>query len=390
MVSRDWNTAPPIGWSRGAGFVDYTVTRRFPKIASDVRAVLAGEPDRARQVEILVDGIMSGARIDVTGLARPTPFWSAWLDRVTAARWTELAFFEIEFLFYHALNSIAGYFENSTDVFRVTRTAARTQALAAAQLGLDRVPDGDDLPAALERALFGNEHDYSLFEQGAATGAAIDERLLVDERVALLSAIRALGSAAAPGDELRLIADNAGPELLADLVLVDRILSVHPSAAVIVHCKPWPMFVSDALVEDVEHTIDGLASHPHDRSARSAGERLRTARTAGRLRVQAEAAWGEPRFFDALGDDLDAALGGAAVVIAKGDLNYRRFVEDRAWPPDTPVRVAAASTPFDAYALRVLKSDALVGVPAAVAARAQAERGDWRTAGFYAVVQRMR
>jgi Damage-control phosphatase ARMT1-like domain len=77
------------------------------------------------------------------------------------------------------------------------------------------------------------------------------------------------------------------------------------------------------------------------------------------------------------------------VVMSKGDLNYRRFVGDRAWPADTPVAVAAGAVPFASYALRVLKSDAVAGVEPGVVARAAAADPDWRTDGSFALVQRL-
>ncbi len=85
------------------------------------------------------------------------------------------------------------------------------------------------------------------------------------------------------------------------------------------------------------------------------------ARWPGAFRSKRAPSFGEPRHFDDLELELGSSLARASVVLAKGDLNYRRFVHDRAWPADTPVSVAVRSD-FSAVALRVLKSEAVVGV----------------------------
>ncbi|HVV50841.1 MAG TPA: ARMT1-like domain-containing protein, partial [Polyangia bacterium] len=192
---------------------------------------------------------------------------------------------------------------------------------------------------------------------------------------------------ATPPAAIHLLADNAGPELLADLLLADALLRLGDTR-VVFHCKPWPMFVSDALVDDVRATVDGLRAHPAA-AARAAGDRLSDALARARLRAETHVAWGEPRHFDALDADLTGALAAAGLVLAKGDLNYRRFVGDRDWPIDTPAADASAAVPFTAFALRVLKSDTLVGVTPAAAARAAALSPGWRTDGTHALVQRL-
>lgn len=381
--------APPILRRRGAGFADFTVTQRFPKIAASVSSVLDDHRDAQRAIDALVKDVVAGAPIDSASLRRPTPFWERYLSERQSATWFELPFFDVEFLFYHALNSIAGYFERGIDVFRDARREARLEALA----GLPSLPmraweaagqpGSDDIAAALRLALLGNEADYSQLTVSHSQPSPWNERIVVDERDALLARL----SRRAQGDgTIHLITDNAGPELLADLLLADTLLRFGSTTSLVVHCKPWPMFVSDALPEDVERSVEQLRSHSNE-VGRIVGQRLQQALAGGRLRIQSHAGWGEPRHFDALDADLSAALCAASVVIAKGDLNYRRFVGDRDWPIGTPTAVGSGAVPFTAFALRVLKSEALVGIAPEVAARAAATSPSWRTDGSHALVQ---
>jgi hypothetical protein len=373
----------------GAGFPDFTITQRLPRIAGSAVAVLqaAGDPDGAarRAIERVVADIVAGGPIDTGVLRRATPFWDRTIDRLRGATWAELPFFDTEFVLYHAVNSIAGWFETGTDVFRPVRHQVRQDAvaaLAAAPLDDAAPPAGGRLADALWLALLGNEADYSQLAPGTGQRRSWEDRLVVDHRASLLERL----SRSAVAGPVHVIADNAGPELLADLVLADTLLQQPHASAVVLHCKPWPMFVSDALVEDAVATIQALRDLPAGK-ARAIGDRLAHAHDSGRLEVAEHTAWGEPRHFDALEPDLVAALGSARAVLSKGDLNYRRFVGDRAWPVETPAAIASRGVPFAAHALRVLKSDAVVGVPAPVAARAAAANPDWRTDGSHALIQ---
>jgi hypothetical protein len=374
---------PPITRRPGAGFPDFTVTQRFPRIAASAIAVLEAGGDRQgagrRAIERVVAEIIAGGRIDTTVLRRATPFWDRTIDDLHGATWGELPFFDTEFVLYHALNSIAGWFETGTDLFGPVRRQARGQAVAA----LEAAPLGEvGLASALWLALLGNEADYSQLTASPGQRRSWEERLVVDDRASLVDQL----SQPVAGASVHVIADNAGPELLADLVLADTLLRQARGPGVVVHCKPWPMFVSDALPEDVEATVAALCELPAG-PARAIGDRLSRARDDGRMQITQHTSWGEPRHFDALDPALVAALRGAHAVVAKGDLNYRRFVGDRDWPAETPAAIASRGVPFAAHALRVLKSDAVVGVAPSVAARAAATSRDWRTDGSHAMVQ---
>jgi uncharacterized protein with ATP-grasp and redox domains len=373
---------PPIVRAPG-GFADFTVARRFPKIGA---TAIGGVPERDElrpRIEALVAAIVAGDEINTNWLEQPTPFWSRYVGELRGARWNDLPFFDIEFVFYLALNSLAGRFRDGTDVFRDTRRGALQSAISV--LAAQGWSSSWSLADAIWFALVGNEADYSQLANQRNHASAWEETMVVDQRPELLDELAQTSNSTAP---VHVIADNAGPELVADLVLADALLARSDEERLVLHCKPWPMFVSDALVEDVQMSIDALRACA-SRSLRATGERLQLALASTRLRLEAHCAWGEPRHFDALGDELSASLRAARVVIAKGDLNYRRFVGDRDWPAETPTSIGSQGVPFRAYALRVLKSDALVGVPHDIARRAAARNPSWRTDGSHALVQRL-
>ena len=77
------------------------------------------------------------------------------------------------------------------------------------------------------------------------------------------------------------------------------------------------------------------------------------------------------------------------LIITKGDLNYRRFLEDRRWPLGQDARLATENVPFESLCLRSLKSECLVGVPEQVALTARMARESWLTDGYFGIAQMM-
>ncbi|MEM7793899.1 MAG: ARMT1-like domain-containing protein [Cyanobacteria bacterium P01_C01_bin.118] len=364
----------------GQGFVDYTITRRLPKILANIESYLKGQA-----AQIMLQAIINGSSIDTTVFTRPTTYWHNYLDQLTGFTWDDLSFFDLEFLFYHGLNSIAGYFDSGVDVFLQARQSALTKAIPDVTNGLEKLSELsglDLLKATMRGALFANETDYSQLVTSQGDNSLWHERILLDDSEQWSARLHNLDQG-----EIRLIADNAGHELCWDLVMVDAILRLSSTISVVVHVKPWPMFVSDALFIDVEETINSFLNNDLSDKMRSLGQRLRTAMEDGRLQIQAEVDWGEPRHFDSLNPNLANTLSNSIGIIAKGDLNYRRFVQDRQWPMDTPIEIVTAGVPFKALALRVLKSDALVSITPSITEKAATKFEDWRTRGYFAVVQ---
>src|SRR5262249_18851982 len=64
-----------------------------------------------------------------------------------------------------------------------------------------------------------------------------------------------------------IVTDNAGRELLADLVLVDHLLRTGLAGAVTLHLKPRPYYVSDATTADLVACLRRLAAAGEEAAA---------------------------------------------------------------------------------------------------------------------------
>ncbi len=85
--------------------------------------------------------------------------------------------------------------------------------------------------------------------------------------------------------------------------------------------------------------------------------------------------------------DLTDEFEHASLTILKGDLNYRRLVGDRDWPPTTPFTDVTAYFPGLLAALRTLKSDVITGLDPATVAELDATGQPWRTDGSHGLIQ---
>jgi len=85
---------------------------------------------------------------------------------------------------------------------------------------------------------------------------------------------------------------------------------------------------------------------------------------------------------------LQESMREARLVVAKGDLNYRRATNDALWQPDATLFDAIQGFPTSLLVLRTLKSDTLVGIDAETQAELDAHgEENWRISGAYGVAQ---
>jgi damage-control phosphatase, subfamily III len=189
-----------------------------------------------------------------------------------------------------------------------------------------------------------------------------------------------------------IILDNAGFELFTDLCLAELLTSSGVASSIWFHAKCIPWFVSDVTAADWEWTMDQLSSSSENfNSLNVLGELCRKRLADGVWRFTRHPFWTLPHDFTAMktvAPDLFADLSGSDLIIFKGDLNYRKLVGDRLWPPTTPFSEALRGFgPAALCSLRTLKCDLVTGLDPGKAESAAAEASDWMLTGSYAVIQ---
>jgi hypothetical protein len=236
----------------------------------------------------------------------------------------------------------------------------------------------------LHSALWGNRADLSnltVAEQAQAGLATQDERhLLLIDHTAEVHALLAAGV-----QRVDFINDNVGLDSLFDLALADFLLAHGWAQQVVMHLKDRPFFVSDAMPQDIELMVAALAlsSSP---SVRSLAARLVDAQTAGRLLLQTDPFWTSFQMLRDMPARLRTDISAAALAIVKGDVNYRRLLDDRHWPPTTHMEAVTNYFPTSFVALRTLKGEIMVGLAAGQAEQLFAADPDWLINGRRGVV----
>lgn len=247
------------------------------------------------------------------------------------------------------------------------------------------------LQAALLQSLWGNRSDLSLWPSGA-TAAPIDAaaQCLVDHSSDVAAYLMGREN-----DNISIIVDNAGHELVCDLMLCYTLLHTNTSRTVTLHTKEHPTFVSDATTNDVMKTIRFLG-HPDCGTAVNnrphtlrLGQELKKYYDEGRLLVQADLYWCQPIPFQNLPSRIEHLFSLSSLVIVKGDANYRRLLDDRRFPYTTPMETVFGYWKTPMLALRTFKSEVGCGLSEEMIARAKSLDSRWEFSGSWGLAQFM-
>jgi hypothetical protein len=244
---------------------------------------------------------------------------------------------------------------------------------------LSKLPPEAQDQALLTGALWGNRADLG-FRISSADPTDLGRHLIADDSDQLWSHL-----ADSPSPTVYLLADNAGRELIPDLILIDHLLHTGRADQAVLHVKPYPYYVSDATTADVIDCVRRISESPGQ--AGRIGASLFDALSNGRLSVRSHPFSCAPLPYADMPDDLRTDLARATVTISKGDLNYRRLVGDRLRPATTPFADPTSYFPSPLLALRTLKSDIAIGLEPSTLAALEATGAPWRTSGTHAVIQ---
>jgi len=360
---------------------------RHPAIIQQISAALPYPPHIRQALESLkteLDATIQPLRSD----AHDGEDWARWGRDYVGERWYDVPFLWAESFFYRKLLEAVDYFRPgpwySIDPFQPQKSAElRDPALDADLAALDSLqalPLEEQVTAALDAALWGNRADlgFLLSDPNAAHRKQAGALVADDgDKVRDLLAAGGLGTVC-------LVADNAGRELIPDLILVDLMLRTNSVRTVDLHLKPHPYYVSDATTADLIACLRRLSEAD---STRPVAQRLALAVADGRLLISTHPFYCAPLTYHDLPSDLSKVFAKASLVILKGDLNYRRLVGDREWPATVPFSQAVAYIPTKVVALRTLKSDVVVGLGADEVSALDDEAHNWRTSGTHGLIQ---
>lgn len=378
---------PPILVGPEGSFAWDVFHRRHPVLIENLIDALPYGPGQAAALRRLLAETRGGVIEPLRPGAPDAARWAAWDRGHYGKPWAETPFLWAEGYFYRRVLEATGHRGHTAwrdvDPYGPMKEAELADPhLDAAFAWTETLPALEPaarLRALIEAAVLGNRADLGFRLTGSVEGYTALNPPLADDTD---RALRRLAAGAPRA--VAILCDNAGRELLTDLLLARELLAAGAAPQVELHVKPAPTYVSDATGDDVGRALRRLRAMPGE--AGQAGRELFRHAAAGRLSILTHPFWCAPLPFDEMPGDLRARLAGAFLVV-KGDLNYRRLVGDRRWDPATPFADAAARLGAPLMALRTLKSDAVAGLDAARVARLDATEPDWRVNGRHTLVQ---
>jgi uncharacterized protein with ATP-grasp and redox domains len=399
------------------------VTVRLPRILRETIVTNDFPADARARLAALLAEIPEGEIRPLEDPGAPDEAdWNGYVRAHQGKNWLQVPWFFAETYFYRRILEATGYFQpgplQGFDPYAVQKQSILERArpvLTTIGSVMDDLLTGPEASGgkrakqkALKRLLllnlWGNQADLSMWsanDQGRPDHRGHHQQeahLLVDDTEAVIEYLLEFGDGWPRGDSSRgdftrgdfiradFILDNAGPELLYDLALADYLLSAGIAGSVCYHLKFHPTFVSDALAQDVEATLDFLAGHDQS-SVRALAARLRSAVAAGRLFWQTDPFWNSPLPMWERPERVLRALEGADLLISKGDANYRRLLGDRHWPFTTPFDRIVRYLPMPAAAIRVAKAEIAVGLKPGQAEALFEQDPNWQVDGNWGMIQ---
>ena len=393
---------PPLMTSEPGSFARHTIVERKPQLIRQVIADNDYPPDVVAALDALRTEI---AQHPVRLLAEPAsdaPFWNREVAAYRGKTWLELPWYLAETYFYRRVLEAVRYLVPGAwqghDPFGPPKRRAEQEAVAWFSADwelLDGIGPDLSFETLLHSCLWGNRADLSNFtvrEQARSGLATRRDRhnLLIDDT----GRVAALLSAGV--QRVDMINDNTGRELLSDLALADFMLGRGWARQVVFHLKDRPFFVSDAMPQDLRALLDLLHAGPRPSqddqgsgspSAQVLGWRLEKYLAAGRLLVRSATFWTGCLMFRQMPPDLAGELARADLVILKGDVNYRRLLDDRHWPHTAPLEEIAAYFPAPFLVLRSLKGEIMVGLEPGQAEQLAALDPTWLINGKRGIIQ---
>ncbi|HUT20088.1 MAG TPA: damage-control phosphatase ARMT1 family protein [Anaerolineae bacterium] len=380
---------PPLVTSERGSFARKTIVERKPQILREVSESYPYPPEIHSELEAYAHEI---AALPIAPLHEEAPDvgeWNAAWAAFGGRTWLEVPWYFAESFFYRRLMEVVRYYQpgpwHNVDPFAPQKAIELERALPRFLSVLER--QHSDLQRSfavmLRDALWGNRADLSnrtisaRAEEGLAdTGS---ERLLIDDTPRIWQHL--LRRAPARVD---IVPDNSGLELLLDLRLADSLVR-SGLAQVRFHLKHMPFFVSDAMIRDLEQTLIGLEGSSEASAALAS--RVRAAIEEGQIVLHDDPFWSTCLSYHQLPPRIERELANADLVLFKGDVNYRRVLDDRHWPHTAHLAEIARHLPAPFAVLRTLKGELIVDLQPGQAEALAAADPTWMIDGQRGVIQ---
>jgi uncharacterized protein with ATP-grasp and redox domains len=377
--------------SEPGSFARLTIVERKPQIIQQVIENNAYPPGILTALQAFREEITHDPISPLHELAPDVALWNEALSHYSGKTWLEVPWYFAETYFYRKLLQATCYFQpgpwqgrNPFLPQKLSLMAADLQRLAPIWDALYNRDPEDLFVGLLHSSLWGNRADLSNFTvqvKGRGGLATRRERhlILIDHTDQVYQLL------AGGVERLDFINDNVGSELLFDLALADFLLREGWVRQVHLNLKNQPFFVSDAMPEDVQQTLAFLKAAP-SAAMQELGRRLADELAARRLHTDTDPFWTSCKMYRQMPPHLREQIARADLILLKGDVNYRRLLDDAHWPFTARMEDITAYFPASFAVLRTLKGEILVGLRSGQAEALAAKDPTWLINGKRGVI----
>jgi hypothetical protein len=382
----DQRLPPPLMTSEPGSFARATIVERKPQIIQQVIDDNGYPPEIVARLAAFRQEIAESSIQPLAGPAPDAQFWNEEVAAYQGRTWLELPWYLAETYFYRRLLEAVGYLQpgiwHGRDPFAMQKRGQERAALPGlreiwAQLAAVAPPAR--FVALLHSCLWGNRADLSNLTVREQARGGLSTRL-EQHNILINHTTQVAGLLAQGVERLDIVADNAGWELLSDLALADFLLGEGWVETMVFHLKDRPFFVSDAMPQDLRETLSLLGEE-------ALGQRLSSYLASGRLALEDDPFWTGPLMFRQMPPALATDLARADLVILKGDVNYRRLLDDCHWPHTARMEDIASYFPASFLTLRTLKGEIMIGLEPGQAAALGGQDPTWLINGKRGIVQ---
>ncbi|WP_109829877.1 ARMT1-like domain-containing protein [Reichenbachiella versicolor] len=358
------NEFPLLKISEKDSFAAFTFKVRYPKLLNDLISQVESTPYLQNQLSELKENLLTFEVIELTH--EEPQLWRAFYDQYKGKPLIQVPFLYAEIYLFSVINSFYQAVELPIDPFGFTKELKKdhNKTLSLIQLSNEFLAKKYSLEDLVQISLTGNTADLSQLSEVKSSELII----ILNDRYNLISDIRR-------AEEIHIILDNSGQELLSDILLSLKIIE-DEDKPVTIHFKASPIFVSDALENDLWILLNSL-------SIQKLTQKVQDHIKMKKLKLRKSEFWSSPNWFKYCPKELEIFQKKNCTIV-KGDANYRRLFNDRKYPINLSTKSAANYIDGSTYAIRTLKSEHLVGYEGVIPSDPK-----WLINGQYGLIQQI-
>jgi uncharacterized protein with ATP-grasp and redox domains len=383
---------PPLMTSDPGSFAQATIVERKPKIINQVISKNAYPSEIVDALTRFREEIASQKIQPITEETSDRDFWNGALAASSGKSWLEVPWYFAETYFYRRLLEAVRYEQSGVwhgvDPFREQKqhqTQADMQRLALELKKITNLAPETAFETLLYSSLWGNRSDLSQTTEKEKRRNALAIR--TDQHFVLIDHVKNVRAHLVKKvQRMDFVTDNVGSDVLLDLALADFLIQQGWTREIYIHAKNYPFFISDAMPEDIRIAVSLLEASPDTTLARL-GDRLAAELRAGRLSIDTHPFWTSCQMLREMPAAMREDFARSDLVILKGDVNYRRLLDDLHWPHSARMEEITEYFPASFVTLRTLKSEIMVGLQPGQSQRLSIEDPSWLINGQRGVIQ---